>query len=151
MGVSENAIVTRQVDIGGVLLDLVAATDYLSSTRRLGLTVWEAVEEALRWWTADRLTLPGELPAGDFADLPWADDPDPLRTAVGRVLAVTSAPDGLDGLELGVIFTTALETWVRRMAELYNDGHRFAHPAPRRGWPSPLYDTSPWPDDDLRS
>jgi hypothetical protein len=133
---------TREVDAGGVLLDVVAAIDYLASTHRLGLTVCEAVEEALRWWTADRLALPGELPDDDFADLPWGDDPDPLRTAVARVLASTSGPDGPDGLALGVIIATALDGWVRRMADLYNDGHRFAHPAPRHGWPSPLYDAS---------
>ena len=79
MGVSENATMTQEVDISGALLDLVAATDYLSTTHRLGLTVWEAVEEALRWWTTDRVTSPGELPDSDFADLPWPDDPDPLR------------------------------------------------------------------------
>ena len=47
--VSENATVTMQPDsdTGGVLLDLVAATDYLSTTHRLGLTTWEAVEEML--------------------------------------------------------------------------------------------------------
>ena len=45
--VSENATVTLppQSDSGGVLLDVVAATDYLSSTHRLGFTGWEAVEE----------------------------------------------------------------------------------------------------------
>ena len=60
MDVSENATVTKppESDIGGVLLDLVAATDYLAATHRLGLTVWEAVEEALRWWV-DR---PGHAP-----------------------------------------------------------------------------------------
>lgn len=139
---SENATVTMppQSDVGGVLLDVVAATDYLTSTHRLGLTVWEAVEEALRWWVIDRLTLPGDLPDADFSALPWGDDPDPLRTGLERLLACTSGAGGPDGLEMGVILTAALDTWVRRMADLYNDGHRFAHPAPRHGWPSPLYE-----------
>ena len=149
MDVSENATVTKppESDIGGVLLDLVAATDYLASTHRLGLTVWEAVEEALRWWVTDRVTLPGDLPDADFASLPWGDDPDPLRTGIERLLACTSGAGGPDGLEMGVILTAALDAWVRRMAELYNEGHRFSHPAPRHGWPSPLYDTPAAPDD----
>ena len=72
---SENATVTMQPDsdTGGVLLDLVAATDYLSTTHRLGLTTWEAFEEAIRWWVTDRVTLPGDVPDADFA-----------VTAVGR-------------------------------------------------------------------
>jgi hypothetical protein len=44
------------VDDAGVWLDVVAAVDHLSVTDRLGLTVWDAVEEAIRWWTADRLS-----------------------------------------------------------------------------------------------
>jgi hypothetical protein len=125
-------------DTAGVLLDLVAAVDYLSRAHRLDLTAWEALEEALRWWTADRVTLPGDLAARDFAELPWGDDPDPLRTTMERLLAATG---GSDDVDLGAILTVAVDGWVRRMADQYNDGHRFAHPAPRHGWPSPLYDT----------
>ena len=124
-------------DTAGVLLDLVATVDYLSRAHRLDLTVWEALEEALRWWTAARVTLPGDLAVRDFVELPWGDDPDPLRTTMERLLAATGGPDGVD---LGAILTVAVDGWVRRMADLYNDGHRFAHPAPRHGWPSPLYD-----------
>jgi len=146
--VSENAsMAIGQVPAtGGVLLDVVAATDYLSVTHRLGLTVWEAFEEALRWWAVAHLTLPGELADDDFAVLPWGDDPDPLRTALERLLACTSGAGGPDGLEMGVILDSALETWVRRMADQYNDGHRFTHPAPRHGWPSPWYETDSAPD-----
>jgi hypothetical protein len=138
---------TRHADTGGVWLDVVAATDYLSTTHRLGMTIWEAVEEALRWWTTEHLTLPGQLPDPAFSDLPWGDDPDPLRTAVERLLASTSGAGGPDGLELGTIIDSALDGWVRQMAAQYNDGHRFAHPAPRQGWPSPLYDPGPGADD----
>jgi hypothetical protein len=150
MGVGENAMMTTPpgADTAGVLLDLVAAVDYLSRTHRLGLSVWEALEEALRWWTAEQVTLPGDLPAADFVELPWCDDPDPLRTTVERLLAATNRAGGPDGVELGTILMTALAGWVRRMADLYNGGHRFAHPAPRHGWPSPLYDPIPgddWP------
>jgi hypothetical protein len=149
MDVTENAtmVAAPDVDAGGVLLEVVAAADYLSSTHRLGLSVWEAVEEALRWWTTDGVTLPGELPEVDFSELPWLADPDPLRTAVERLLACTAGAGGPDGVELGVVVTAALDGWVRRMATDFNNGHRFAHPAPRHGWPSPLYDSGAIGDD----
>ena len=137
--------VTPGADTGGVLLDLVAAVDYLSVTHRLGLTVWEALEEALRWWTAAQVTLPGELPEREFVELAWDDDPDPLRTTLGRLLAVTNGAADPGGLELGGTIAAAVDAWARRMADQYNAGHRFAHPAPRHGWPSPLYDTMPDP------
>lgn len=142
MVMSENAsmVLARESDSGGVLLDLVAAVDFLSSTHRLGLTVWEAIEEALRWWAADRLASPGELVDEAFSELPWDDDPDPLRTGVERLLACTSGAGAPGGLDFGVIVSSAIEVWVRRMADLYNAGHRFAHPAPRHGWPSPRYE-----------
>ena len=79
-------------------------------------------------------------PRRRLRELPWGDDPDPLRTGLERLLACTSGAGGPDGLEMGAILTAALDAWVRRMADQYNDGHRFAHPAPRHGWPSPLYD-----------
>ena len=147
--VSETVTMTRlsDADTGGVLLDVVAATDYLAATHRLGLTVWEAIEEALRWWTTARLTLPGDLPDDAFATLPWPDDPDPLRTGLERLLACTSGAGGPDGMEMGTILHAALDHWVRQMAEQFNDGHRFAHPAPRHGWPAPPYDINDHDDD----
>ena len=101
-----------------------------------------------RTWQVGAFGKPAPLlPDADFASLPWGDDPDPLRTGIERLLACTSGAGGHDGLEMGVILTVALDAWVRRMAELYNEGHRFSHPAPCHGWPSPLYDTSAAPDD----
>ena len=63
-----------------------------------------------------------------------------VRGTLERVLGCTSGAGAPGGVELGTILATALEGWVRGMADQYNDGHRFAHPAPRHGWPSPLYD-----------
>jgi hypothetical protein len=125
------------VDGAGVWLDVVAAVDYLSVTDRLGLTVWEAVEEAVRWWTADRLSPPGDIGRVGYAELPW-EDPDPFRSTLERLLAVASPAGTLDGAELGDVIAAALVAWVDRMARLHNDGHSFTHPRPRRGWPSPI-------------
>ncbi len=118
-----------------VWLDVVGAVDYLSVTHRLGLTVWEAVEEAVRWWTVDCVTPVDDLPDAVFAELPW-DDPDPLRSTLERLLGAAAPIGTIDGRELPEILSSALEVWVDRMAVLYNDGHHFAHPAPVDGWPA---------------
>jgi hypothetical protein len=119
----------------GVWLDVVAAVDYLRTTHRLGFTVWEAVEEAIRWWTIDYTTPTDDLPDAAFAALPW-EDPDPLRSTLERLLSV-AAPVGItDDHNLAAILSGALAVWVDRMSILYNDGHKFSNPAPRVGWPT---------------
>ena len=125
----------HELDEAGVLLDVVAAIDYLSIHHRLGLTVWEALEEAVRWWTADRPTRPADLPEAVVTDLPW-DDPDPLRSTIERLLGAAAPPGVTDGAPLSTILTSALDVWVARMAVLFNDGQGFAHPTARRGWPA---------------
>jgi hypothetical protein len=105
------------------LLDLVAAVDHLRRGHRPGLTVWDALEEALRW----------TLPASDDDDL-W-DRPDPLADSL-RGLLDTSGPTA-ERLQ------TALRRWVSAMADRYNNGHHWPHPAPRRGFPPPLHTISP--------
>lgn len=103
---------------GTWLLDLVAAVDHLRRGHRPGFTVWDAVEEALRW----------TAPAGDTEE-PW-DSPDPVRESLGRFLD-TPGPtaERLQG---------AVRRWVTVMADRYNNGHHWPHPAPRRGFPPPL-------------
>jgi hypothetical protein len=118
-----------------VWLDVVAAVDYLSTTHRLGFTVWEAAEEAIRWWTIDYTTPTDDLPDAAFAELPW-DDPDPLRSTLERLLGVAAPLGVTDGHDLANVFSSALVVWVDRMAILYNDGHRFSHPGPSDGWPT---------------
>jgi hypothetical protein len=118
-----------------VWLDVVAAVDYLSTTHRLGFTVWEAVEEAIRWWTIDYTTPTDDLADAAFAELPW-DDPDPLRSTLERLLGVVAPAGVTDGHDLAAVLSSALLVWVDRMTILYNDGHRFSHPTPRHGWPT---------------
>lgn len=108
-------------------LEVVAAVDYLSRGHRPGFGVWDAVEEALRWYTA-------HLVAGDddamvamaAAELPW-DDPDPLRTALERFVEHHSlASAAYEGTSAEVI-NAALVDWLVVTADRHNDGHRFAH------------------------
>jgi len=100
------------------LLDLVAAVDHLRRGVRPGLTVWDALEEALR------------------ADEPYWDDPDPLRTTLHGFLASTGGPVDIE-LQAGI------RQWVLAAAERFNDGHHWPHPAARRGFPAPSIDPEP--------
>ena len=113
-------------------LDVVAAVDHLASGRRPGITVWCALAEAIDGWTTARL---GEALVTRRRDTPW-DDPDPLRSAVDRLLGASGGPGTIDGCSLAAVLEAALDWWLLAMADLHNDGRRFAHPTPRGGWPA---------------
>jgi hypothetical protein len=115
--------------------DVVAAVDYLSATHGLGLTVWQAVEEAIRWWSVDYDAPTDNLPDAAFAELPW-DDPDPLRSTLERLLDVV-APLGVgDGHDIAAVLSSAFTVWSERMAILYNNRHGFANLSSAGGWPT---------------
>ncbi|MGE3446685.1 MAG: hypothetical protein AB7H92_03780 [Microbacteriaceae bacterium] len=95
---------------GTWLLDLVAAVDHLRRGHRPGLTVWEAIAEAMR--DSERTDRP---PADLVHDLQSAGSP----TAAGQVQA-------------------AVRRWVTVMADRYNNGHHWPHPLSRRGFPPPM-------------
>ena len=104
--------------------EMIGAVDYLTETHRPGLTVWDAIEEAMRWWAADYLE-PGDTFNRSAADvLPW-DDPDPLRTSIERLLAVVAAAGLPDGLAMGDVLGAAWRTWVDEMADRFNDSMPF--------------------------
>jgi hypothetical protein len=110
-----------------VWLDVISAVDYLSRGHRHGLTVYDALEEAMRWHTATLVAGDDDrLAATVAAELPW-DDPDPLRSALERlVLHLPSAVD--EHTTTGHAIHAALAHWVQTMAAQYNDGHRWTHP-----------------------
>jgi hypothetical protein len=97
---------------GTWLLDLVAAVDHLRRGQRPGLTVWDAIDEALRTGEPD-----------------W-DDPDPLRSTLTTLLERTTGP-------VEVEIQAAVRWWVLAAADRYNNGQHWPHPAPRRGFPPP--------------
>lgn len=118
-----------------VWLEVVAAVDFLGEHHRPGLTVWSALEEAVRWWAADFVAPPGDSAVAVPADLPW-NDPDPLRSSMERLLATVGGAGVPDGHAMDDVLTAALSVWLRYMSNSFNEGHRFAHPAPRTGWPA---------------
>ncbi|MGH3441167.1 MAG: hypothetical protein ACRDUY_03810 [Nitriliruptorales bacterium] len=112
------------LDAGGTwLLDLVAAVDHLRRGIRPGITVWDAIEEALRWHTSNT---DGSAPVE-----PGWDDPDPLRSTLTRFLDRASGPTSVDA-------QVAVRHWVMAMASRYNDGHHWPHPESRRSFPPPM-------------
>ncbi len=111
---------------GGIgLLDLVAAVDYLRRGIRPEFDVWDAIEEALRWWTTERRSRDTGAPDPDDV---WQCN-DPLLETLRRVLQVV---DEQTDLRVYEVIQQAIRHWTTTMAERYNAGHHWPHPAPRR-------------------
>lgn len=111
-----------------VWLHVVSAVDYLSHGHRPGLTIYDALEEALRWHVSSVIAGDDEHAAAvESGHLPW-DDPDALRTALEQ-LALHSPPADDEQSTSAFAFHSALAYWVRHMADQYNDGCRWAHPS----------------------
>jgi hypothetical protein len=121
----------ESLEEGGTwLLDLVAAVDHLRRGIRPGITVWDAIEEAIRWHT------PGpDTDQSDGIEPAWGD-PDPLRGTLIRFLGcdMNSGPTAVGA-------QTAVRHWVLTTAARYNDGRHWPHPAPRRSFPPPMLAT----------
>jgi len=113
----------ESLDEGGTwLCDLIAAVDYLRRGLRPGITVWDAIEEGLRWHT----------PSTDHhaAEPAWGD-PDRLRSTLTRFLGQNPGPANVET-------QIAIRRWVLTMADRYNGGHHWPHPLPRRSFPPPM-------------
>ena len=114
---------TRSVAYGESWIEALAAVEYLSRTHIPGLTVWDAVAEAVRWWV-DGAGAPGDS-SREFRRLPW-HDPDPLRSALQSLLAVASPAGTPDGQDLRAVMDGALRSWLGAMAAAFNDDRGFA-------------------------
>lgn len=99
------------------LLDLVAAVEFLRRGDRTDLTVWDALEEAIRWWTAERVSAIDGVPDPDIADLAW-NDPDALDRALRRL---TDALDRDATLTADVALQQAVRRWCSAMSLMHND------------------------------
>ncbi|WP_040493598.1 hypothetical protein [Ilumatobacter nonamiensis] len=103
--------------------EVIAATAYVADVERPGFTVWHSLDEAVRWWIFDRVSVEGDVDVG--VDLPW-DDPDPLRTTLTSLLETVPSSGAIDGCELSMLLDSALRTWLVRTADRLNDGHPFS-------------------------
>lgn len=109
-------------DAGVWFLELVSAVDHLGRGPRLGLTVWEALEEAIRSYVADTVAL-GDGWDPTLAQLAW-NDPDPLRTALTRLDQRVREP-------LPAHLQAAIRRWVTAQAITANNGFPWPHPLPQ--------------------
>ena len=118
---------------GTCLLDTVAAVDFLRRGDRPGLTIWEALEEAIRWWTAERVALLAGGHDPEIADPPYGDD-DPLRPTTTQLLAITAIDEPV---HVSVALQQAIRRWAATMSTDYNQDQPWPHPLPRRTFDSP--------------
>jgi len=116
-------------DGGTHLLDLVAAVDHLARGLRHDFTPWDALDEALHWWVNEHARHPG---GPDDEPDTATDDGDPLHAHMAQALElVASDPD----VTLADVIQQAIRHWTTPMAERFNNGYHWPHPAPRRGFP----------------
>lgn len=117
---------TEDLNLGGTwLIELVAAVDFLRRGDRHGLTVWDAIEEAVRLWVAERVSTIHGVPDLDFAELGWAD-PTALDRALSRMLDVL---DLKPPVTAAVAMQEAIRRWLDVMASVYNDGRPWSDAA----------------------
>lgn len=116
-------------DGGTHLLDVVAAVDHLARGLRHDFTVWDALDEALGWWLIEQASHTG----GAIEDPDPAGE-DPLNAHMTQVLdLVAHEPD----TTVAEVFQQAIRRWATTMAERFNGGYHWPHPAPRREFPPP--------------
>lgn len=118
---------------GSHLLDLVAAVDFLRRGDRIGLTVWEALEEAVRWWVAERVSAIDGVPDPEIADLRWADHEAFHHALSGMLVAVQLEPP----LTVEVGLQQAVRRWTATMSSRHNGGASWN--GPRENWIQPRY------------
>jgi hypothetical protein len=112
---------------GTHLLDLVAAVDFLRRGDRIGLTVWEALEEAIRWWVAERLSAIDGVPDPEMADLRWADH-EALHHALSGLLAAAQLEPQLS---VDLALHQAIRRWAHAMSSRHIGGAEWPHPNAR--------------------
>ncbi len=113
---------------GTHLLELVAAVDFLRRGDRIGLTVWEALEEAVRWWVAERVSAIDGVPDPEIADLRWADHEAFQRALNGLLAAVQLQPP----VPVDVALQQAVRRWSATMSSRHNGGVPWPHPSGRK-------------------
>ena len=112
----------RSVAYGETWLEVVAAVEYLRTTHRPELTVWDALAEAVRWWVED--SGPHGSAGREPHNLPW-HDPDPLRSALESLLSGASPVCAPGGHLIAESLDGALGHWVDTMSRDHNDDCRF--------------------------
>lgn len=98
--------------------EVVAAVEYLAQSERLGITVWDALDEAIRLWAEEWFAGAGR-PAARIEE-------DPLRISVEVLLRSVASGATPGGESLAQVLTAALELWLAEMRDEHNQGHPFS-------------------------
>jgi hypothetical protein len=98
--------------------EVVAAVEYLAQSERLGITVWDALDEAIRLWADEWFTGAGR-PAARVEE-------DPLRISVEVLLRSVASGAIPGGQPLASVLTAALELWLAEMRDEHNQGRPFS-------------------------
>ena len=102
MNALDDLLPPATLDDGGELLtQLVAAVNFLRRGASPGLTVWDAMEQALRIF-------------GNF-EADWLD-PDPLMRAIRVSTSI------IGHLTTAEVITAAIREWLSAMSSIYNEG-----------------------------
>jgi hypothetical protein len=110
------------------MLEVISAVDFLRRGDRRNLTLWGAIEEALRWWIDERLSLVEGVQDPEING-PRVGDPDLLRDTLTRF--VTAA--GVDEpVHVSVALQQALRRWGATMSTMHTDGEPWPHPIPHK-------------------
>ena len=120
-------------------LDAIAAIDFLRHGDRHSLTLFEVLEEAIRWWIDERVALITGVADPDIAEIGWGDL-DPLRSTLTGLLAVTTIDEPV---RISVAIQQALRHWGATMSTIHNDGDPWPHPLPRKTFPPELVPLDP--------
>ena len=102
-------------EAGAVLLDLVAAVDFLRRGIRPGFNVWDALEEALRNWTIEEHTHTSGAPDPE-AIWAWKD---PLVETLRWTIQILDDQHDASASEA---FQQAIRHWTTTMSDRFNSG-----------------------------
>ena len=116
------------------MLDVIAAVDFLRRGDRRTLTLWAAIEEALRWWVAERSALLDGVTDPE-PHTPRLGDDDPLRGTLTQLIATAGQEEPV---HIGAALQQALRRWSTAMGDQYNDQRNWPHPSQRKHYPPPL-------------
>lgn len=103
----------NRLSLSEVWREFDAAVTYVAEMERPGLTIWQALAEALQDW------------APDGAGLVSNSARDPLRAALTCVFNVTPELGAPGGVSLGSILDSAMQAWSESVSQRLNNGFPF--------------------------
>ena len=112
----------NQSERSAIWAEVLGAVEFLSQSERLGVTVWDALDEAIRLWAAEWFD------ATTSRRDSWSDL-DPLRTSMETLLRCVASGAVPGGEPLGAVLSAALELWLGDVRDQFNQGYPFSrHP-----------------------